>query len=261
MKQFKIILFLLFLGGVGNAQTIINAESIINEVDSTFFALTLTYNGTKGNANTEQLNSAPTIVLLRKKNEYKFLGGYSLLSDSGTGILKSGFIHFRHNYKLSKKIKTFEFYQLQFNDVLLLNEREVFGGGLRFNIVKKDSLNFDIELGLMKEKEVLNKTNLLPNENATVNDFRITYVNSFKWKVNKTVSINNVLYYQPNIETFADYRILNDFILTVLLKKYLSFIVSVTTRYDSEPPSALKKTDNAISVGLNLLITKKQTAN
>ena len=260
MKVHFIFISFFLLSTTIYSQTIINAESIINEVDSTFYSLTLTYNGTKGNSNTNEFKIAPTIVLLRKKNEYKLLGGYSSLFNSGQGILNSGFIHIRHNYKLSKRLKTFEFFQIQFNDVLLLNKREIYGGGLRLNFVNrnaKDTLHFDMEFGLMYEKEVLNKTTLLPNEASISKVLRITYVNSFKWKINKLIKLNNVLYYQPRINNFADFRILNDFILGISLNKYFTFITSFTARYDNQPPGILKKFDSETTIGLNLKITPK----
>jgi hypothetical protein len=69
-------------------------------VDSTIYAISLSYNGTKGNSNTNQLDISSLFILLRKKNEFKLFGGYNLLSESGKTILKGGYIHLRHNYRV-----------------------------------------------------------------------------------------------------------------------------------------------------------------
>ena len=127
MKIFKCVIIFLLLDNLGYSQTIINAERLIDDADSTIYAISLSYTGTRGNSNTDQLDISPAFILLRKKNEFKIFGGYSLLSESGNRILNSGFMHIRHNHKLTRRIKTFEFYQLQFNDALLLTKREVFG--------------------------------------------------------------------------------------------------------------------------------------
>lgn len=252
MKEVKGIIFLILLSNYCFSQTIINAERLSNGIDSTIYALSFSYNGTRGNSTIDQLNISPTILLLTKKNEFKLFGSYYLLSESDNKILKGGYIHLRHNFKLSKQIKTFEFYQLQFNEVLLLNKREVFGAGLRFALVNKDSLKLNFSTGVMRELEVLNKTNLLPNELSKTTYYRATNVLSFKLMAGKVIKFDNVLYYQPFLKEFADYRILNDFVLTISLSNHFGLIISVTTRFDSKPPGSLEKLDNFMSFGFNL---------
>jgi len=252
MKIVNCIILFLFLSNLGNTQTIINAERLIGGQDSTIYALAFSYSGTKGNSNTDQFKISPSFVLLKEKHEYKLFGAYSLLSDSDKRILESGFFHLRHNFKLTNRIKTFEFYQLQFNEVLLLSKREVYGGGIKFNLLKRDSTAIDFSTGLMREIEFLNEKELLPDEISRTKYYRATFVKNLKWKINETVSIHNVLYYQPYLKDFNDYRLLNEFNLIVSTTKHLEFLTSLTTRYDSKPPGDLKKFDNVMSVGLNV---------
>jgi len=249
-KQYYFIVFI-FFSLTSSAQTIINAERFI-EKDSTIYSLGAAYNGTRGNSTIDKIDINPVIIFVKKKNEFRIFGGYSLLADSGNGILNSGFIHFRHNFKISNKFKTFEFYQQQFNDVLLLNQREVFGGGLRYSLIKRDSFNLDFEAGIMKEKEVLNKSSLLINEEFITNCYRVTVLNSIKWKINKTIQLYNILYYQPKIGDFSDFRILNDFSLNISISKHLQLVNLLTIRYDNQPPGILKNYDTALSLGLNI---------
>lgn len=252
MLKFKLLILSLFLSGFGFTQTIINAERLINKADSSIYAIALSYNGTQGNSVTTQVSLSPAIILMRKKNDYKLFGGYSLLSTSGKGILNSGFIHIRHNLKLSERMKTFEFYQLQFNDVLLLKERTVFGAGLRYALIQQDSLSLDFELGLMREIESLNEASLRPGENALEKSYRITSVNSFKWDISKQFKVNNVIYYQPKIDDFKDYRLLNEMNLIVSVVEHVQLMTIFTLRYDSKPPGELKNLDTELSIGLNI---------
>jgi putative salt-induced outer membrane protein YdiY len=252
MKTAAYILIFLLLGCRSYSQTIINAERLGGGADSTIYSLSFLYNGTKGNSNTDQLDISPAIILLRNKNEYKLFGDYSLLSSSGKGLLNSGFVHLRHNFKLNERIKTFEFYQIQFNDILLLTKREVFGAGLRFSMLNHDSLKFDAGIGLMRELEHLNETTLLPDELSVTKYYRATCVVSFKWVLSKTVTIDNVIYYQPYLKDFADYRLLDDFSLGVSLTDHFELLTSLTSRYDSKPPGTLKKLDNVIRFGFNM---------
>ncbi len=251
MKILK-YLFFLFIAQNAYSQTIINAERYTGGGDSTLFALAFSYNGTKGNSNTDQFSISPNISLIRKKNDYMLFGGYAVLSRSNTKILNAGYVHLRHNYKITDRIKTFEFYQLQFNEILLLKKREVFGAGLRYSFLKKDSLNLDIGLGVMREVEILNKKTLLPDEISETKYYRATCVSTLNWMAGKTVRINNVMYYQPYLKDLSDYRLLNDFNLLVSLTKHFKLVTSVTARYDSKPPSSLKNLDTAVSFGFEV---------
>ncbi len=252
MNKLTYLLVFLFIAHCGYSQTIINAERLSNGTDSTIYAIAFSYAGTRGNSNVDQLDIAPTIVLMRKKNTYQLFGGYNVLSDSDKGILNSGFVHIRHNYILTERIRTFEFYQIQFNEVLLLTKRQVFGAGLRLGLVAKDSLKFDIGLGLMREVEILNKTTLLPGEPSETKYYRATCLTSFKWIISRTVQLNDVVYYQPYLKDFADYRLLNDFNLVVSITDHFKLITALTTRYDSQPPGTLKPLDNVIRFGFNV---------
>lgn len=252
MKAAKCLIIFLLIAKYGSSQTIINAERLTDGTDSTIYSFVLSYNGTKGNSNTDQFDISPNVVLLREKNDYKLFGGYSLLSESSNRILNTGFVHIRHNFKLTGRIKTFEFYQIQFNKVLLLTKREVFGAGLRFSLLNNDNLKFDFGTGVMREVEVLNKTFLLPDELSETKYYRITCVNTISWIAGKIVKIHNVLYYQPYLNDFNDYRLLDEFNFIVSITEHFELLTSLTTRYDSKPPGKLNKLDNVISFGFNV---------
>lgn len=252
MKSLLSLFFLLTFCSLAYGQTIINAETLTSKADSSIYTLSFSYRGTQGNLATNQFAISPNILLMRKKNEYKILGGYSFFSQNDTRILHSGFIHLRHNYKINNRFKTLAFYQAQFNEVLLLNRRQLFGAGLRYRLIAGDSLSFDLSAGPMREYEELNTASLDPGEIAETSFTRASFVSSFSWLANKSFSVHHVLYYQPYLSNFSDYRLLNDLNFKVSISKYFSLITSVTTRYDNMPPGALKKYDNAVSVGINL---------
>ena len=194
MKKAFLLFIYFLLSNVGKSQTIINAESLLNGVDSTIFSLSFLYNGNRGNMVTDQVHFASAFVLIKEKNDFKIFGGYDLLSQSENKLLNGGYIHLRHNFKLSKGIKTFEFYQLQFNDVLILKKREVYGLGLRFHIINRDSLNSNLSVGVMKEQEILNENFLLQSENAETNYYRLNTVLGLQLILSETLKIDNVFY-------------------------------------------------------------------
>jgi len=253
MKKAFLLFIYFLLSNVGKSQTIINAESLLNGVDSTIFSLSFLYNGNRGNMVTDQVHFASAFVLIKEKNDFKIFGGYDLLSQSENKLLNGGYIHLRHNFKLSKGIKTFEFYQLQFNDVLILKKREVYGLGLRFHIINRDSLNSNFSVGVMKEQEILNENFLLQSENAETNYYRLNTVLGLQLILSETLKIDNVFYYQPYFKEFEDYRILNELRFTTKLSNKFNLITAMNIRYDNKPPGLLEKTDLFLHFGFNLL--------
>lgn len=252
ISRVRSLVFFLLIALGANAQTIINAESVNDDKDSSIYSLSLSYSGTRGNSNTNQLSVSPVIILTGKRNELKLLAAYDVLSSGENNILNGGYVHARHNYKLKPFLKTVAFYQLQFNEVLKLNKREVFGSGLKFELIRKDSLALSVSMGLMHELEVLNRNNLTLYEKYKTNYVRGSFITSFKWIIDKNWQINNVVYYQPWLQKFGDYRMLNDLNLSVKITDKFKFLLISSFRLDSEPPSSIGGYDWNFSVGLNV---------
>lgn len=247
-------LLLIFVSYTLAAQTIINTEKLKSKGDSLAFSIQLNYSGTRGNALTDQLAFAPSLVKVGLKNDLKVFGGYSILSAGENAVLNSAFGHVRHNYKLNENLKTFAYYQLQFNEVLLLTKREILGGGLRYAIINKDSLGLDFGAGLMYENEFLNRTTLLLDEISETHYLRASFICSFHLVLTKGMQINNVIYYQSYINDYTDYRLLNDFSLLFKINKHLNFNTTFTLRFDNKPPSSLKPYDSFVKVGVGYVI-------
>ena len=237
-------------GLVCNSQTIINAERL-NHEDSLVVALSFLYNGNYGNTTTNQFGITPIIAKIGINNDYKLFGGYNILRSGTETLLNSGFVHARHNYKLTDKLKTFEFYQLQFNELILLNKREVFGVGLQYSIIPDTTLTFSLGSGIIQENEFLNPRSIPIGEKLNTFYIRVTFVGNFEWNINDKLRLNNVVYYQPYVNNIKDYRLLNDFNLSISIIKNISFILSSTLRYDNESPSTLKPIDLVNSIELN----------
>lgn len=117
-------------------------------------------------------------------------------------------------------------------------------------------MNFDVGVGVMQENEFLDNESLLVSETTNTYFIRGSIVSSFGWIINNAVQINNVFYFQPNSNDFEDYRILNDFILTSKLSDKIYFTLSLTTRYDSKPPSSLKVFDSVLNMGVGYTFSK-----
>lgn len=250
MKHF-ISLFLLMLALTTSSQTIINAERVGGK-DSTVFACSINYQGTRGNASTNQLHLSPVVLLKGSKQELKLFGAYHVLASSAGNLLNSAYVHARHHFALNSRVKTLAFYQLQFNEILQLNKREVFGSGFRFEAVRSDSLSLALSAGVMHEYELLDLANLRTNEKHKTNYFRASLISSFKWISNRNFQIDDVIYYQPHLVNFKDFRVLNDLSFSFKLNHRIRFLLLTSIRMDSQPPSSIKGIDWNFKFGIEI---------
>ena len=235
------------------SQTIINAEKYFQPNDTAFFALSAEYAGNRGNSYVDQLDINVASGYRFARHTLRLMGGYSTLLENNQKILNGGYMQVRHNFDFSSmQIKTFAFYQLQFNDILLLTKRELVGLGLRGKLMNKGDDYFDFGSGLLYEIEQLNKDALSLNEQSLTKYFRISNLISCKVSFNDRISISNVFYYQPWIGLFSDYRVLDDFSVDFKVAENLVISITLVYRYDSDPPIALKQEDINIGTTLSL---------
>lgn len=251
-----LLFFLLLFDNYGFAQTIINTEKLMSQDDSLAFSVEFNYSGNRGNAMTNKLDFAPNFINIGTKSDIKIFGAYSILSAGEESIFYSAFIHGRHNYKFSERLKSFAFYQLQFNEVLLLQRRSLYGFGGRYGIINRDTLRFDLGVGSMYESELLDVTALEPFEVAKTNFLRLSIFGSFHWETRNGIQINNVIYYQPHFSNVKDFRLLVDYSLMFKVLEKLNFISTLTYRFDSDPPSALRQYDLNINFGIRYSLSK-----
>ena len=233
-------------------QTIINAEQLILDGDSVRWSLQASYQGTSGNANTHEFSVDPGLMWVQRKYALKLFGSYHALFSGTQRVLNGGFLHARYARNIVNRGRAYLFYQLQFNEVLLMNKRELIGGGYRVEILHRDSLSDAVAIGVMHEYEVLDRALLAADEVYKTNYLRLSLMHSLNWLISANFSIDNVLYYQPYLMNFQDYRLLNDLRLSFRITAHLDLLLQAEFRFDRQPPTALKNYDLAIRSGLNL---------
>ena len=132
-----------------------------------------------------------------------------------------GFGHLRTVKKVFSHIQMEGFLQKEFNYFIDLENRELIGGGLRF----KAGEQFFIGIGAMHEKEVYIETygqNIIKSTN---------YIN-YSVQLMENMTLENILYYQVELEEIDHFRILWDGRLSFQGSDWLSFYFSCNYRYD-----------------------------
>lgn len=163
-------------------------------------------------------------------------------------FINKGFIHLRGVRSLSNKISTEVFAQVEYDDFIKLKRRKLGGIGLRILGFQKPGLvTIHLGIGAMKEIETYTvvtegKKDLLRSTNYLTANFSL----------NKIVDFFATGYYQLDVQSTSDYRILFDGGLAIKLFKNLIFSANVGYRFDNEPMPGIKTYDVNLINGISL---------
>lgn len=186
---------------------------------------------------------------------YSFLViNYERGKSSGEIFSDKGFVHARVTRDITDRWIAEFFGQKEFNKMISLEDRRLFGTGLRFEIRKMDTEQSDrsqklvigLGSGLMYERE---NTTTPKDINSLV---RSTNYASINWQLPNRLSLTSTTYYQIAVRRASDFRILDESVLNFFINKTFSFNTSFVYRYDHEPPPDIKKYDTALTNGINV---------
>ncbi len=180
--------------------------------------LALDFSYFSGNAEIIQLMGSYRMDYLLQSCWYGFLSGQynRAFEKDQEDFSNRGFIHFRSARPVMFRIDIEGFLQKEKNHFINLENRELFGGGLRINQFEK--LYFGV--GFMHEKEKYNDNPQKHNFIKSTN-----YIN-YKTNILQNAELQNVIYYQFNVEELGYYRILWDGNLSVYTSRGISFSFS-----------------------------------
>jgi hypothetical protein len=163
-------------------------------------------------------------------------------------FINKGMAHARIIRSLTQHLLFESFVQKQFNESILLSDRNLVGGGVRFASHPRDSrFNLYLGIGAMWEHERINDK---ARGAMTTQVVRATNYINWTGQLDERVTTSATGYYQIYVRRFQDYRILFEGSLTFRLTTKLSFPLRVNFRYDSEPPTGIRKHDVEIFNGL-----------
>jgi hypothetical protein len=150
---------------------------------------------------------------------------------------------------LNSKFKIEAFTQYQNNKLLGIELRNLIGIGMRFKINKSEKLVVYLGSLIMQEFE---KTNDVSN---VMSYQRLSNYLSFSFKNDsKTLEISSVIYYQPNLNLWADYRLNSQSSISLNISSKLQFVNSINVGFDTYAPINVSNRNINISNGLKLNI-------
>ena len=239
--MFKINMFLFVILFSNLAFSQVNIESMRNEKEDTFSGFIQGgLNFQKSNINIFEANASVRLDYhIRKfKEKILFLGSYNIGKQSNKYFKNELFTHLRLNvYPISKKepYSGEAFYQAQKDNFELLQIRQLFGCGARFETSRKKPFRLAFGFGMMADHEKI--INVAHNVVVrSTNYFSLMY---------KTQKINTfgVIYLQPRIVKSSDFRVLSEVTNEIKINKIVSFNITFNYRYDSDTPEGVIKNE------------------
>ncbi len=234
----------------GTALSQVNTEKMRVEKDDNGFTGRINISLKYRSGNVDLIDTGSGLRLQFKKNKHTsfVVNNIQFAENKSLKLINKGFSHIRYNYAISKDIRWEIFNQYEFNEFTRLFNRRLLGTGIRKNMISDTNINLVLGSSFMFEYEHLD----LPGNSVhkrKSNDIRWSNYFITNWS-NKNAALVNSVYFQPVVNSFDDYRILDEFELQTVIKGDFSLSLSISLRYDSKPPDNVKSTDLGIFNGL-----------
>ncbi len=197
--------------------------------------------------NTQQVFDAEASAHLQYKSQrslYLILGNYGVLKTKDEKLINNAFLHFRYNYKITKTLRWEAFTQIQNNLITRIKSRFLIGTGPRFKIASSKVFRFYAASLPMYEIEKETGVDELHK------NVRLSSYASFSIYPNDRIEIISTTFYQPRIDKFNDYRILNQSSFKVKASKKLTLGVNWNYLFDSYPAIGIPQVNYTLSTGL-----------
>lgn len=198
-----------------------------------------------GNTDILQLSAGVRVDASAGENSGFGLARYTLSEVDGATDVSNAFAHVRYNSEIVPDLIGEVFGQVERNEQTLLARRYLVGGGLRYEIVETEAVGFAIGTTPMIERERLRPEAM---EDPTTS-FRWSNYVSLRVDVSETAEAFAVVYAQPRVEAFSDYRILHESRLDLDVTKFVKVRIRGMMRYDSQPPIGVDDTDIMLTTG------------
>ena len=250
MKKF-LCLLLLAIPGFLSAQ-LVNIESRRMQTDSIRFVLNADFSFNHTNNDGIEVNQLDAIVTSQVKSKdlkkiYLLLGNYKLIDADEKNLQNSWFLHGRFNYKFNALLRLEAFIQGQYNELLVVEQRNLVGLGLRVKWMDKENFTGYTGNSYLYEMEHSDEAGT-----TEYNHRNSTYLSLSYFPKSNRFSLANTLYYQPLYEDFSDYRILEQFRLDVPLSSWFKVFALFNYYLDSDTPLGSREYTSNFNFGIGI---------
>jgi putative salt-induced outer membrane protein len=158
----------------------------------------------------------------------------------------------RADLNLSERVFVFAFTDFEYDQFQHLDLRNVLGGGAGYHMRKTANTTLDLFGGADYEQEYFSPNPPLVLTSTTRKTAEIVAGEEFDAKLNGRTSFSEKFSFFPNVSNTGDYRFQLDASAATKLKTWLSWQVTYSERYISNPLMGLKGNDQLLSTGLRV---------
>ncbi len=166
----------------------------------------------------------------------------------------------RADLNVSDKLFVFGFTDFEYDQFQDLDLRNVVGGGLGYHVINTKATTFDLFAGGDFDQDffgAIAATATLPATAAvTRKNGEVDIGETFNAKINTRTTITEQFSLFPNVSDTGSYRFQFDTTAATKLKNWLSWQVTYSDRFLSDPLPGFKKNDLLLSTGIRLTFGK-----
>ena len=254
-NKYLLVVAILFFYNNLFSQTIVDTESSLKKIDSTFHAFA-SFMGDKktGNFDLSFLRADLTIGSRVKNDLLRLTFSHSSTKFNGNNFDKSTNLQFRWNKILNEDHSLFLFLQTGESARSFIDERTLFGVGLRQHLYKKDKNYFDIAVGPFYEYEAypaysFDNIDYDPSSQKTT---RISFNIFSSVKLFENVTSSTTIYSQWRYNDIGDVRVFGNQYIRFKINEKLSTYVRYVVRYRSINYIKRLKNDTDFMYGLEI---------
>ena len=171
--------------------------------------------------------------------------------ESGESFSNEVLLHFRQLFRTEDRVKPEFFEQLNYDKARRLTFRMLFGGGLRFTLMRRGGSRLWFGTAYMYEREHLDLTAGAVHPDRTSTHRWTSYLSS-RILVTEQATLIWSVYIQPAFDDPDDTRVLTDVKFGTRVSRSLSLVTSFQLRADSDPPDEVKSVDTTLKTGLTI---------
>ncbi len=166
----------------------------------------------------------------------------------------------RGDLNVSDRLFVFGFTDFEYDQFQDLDLRNVIGGGLGYHAIKTKNTTFDLFAGGSYDADFFGAiaatatTPAAPAVNHKTGE--IVLGETFNAKMNNRTTLTEQFSLYPNVSNTGSYRFQFDTTAATKLKNWLSWQVTYSDRYLSDPLPTFKKNDLLLSTGVRLTFGK-----
>ena len=264
MNQFKksvLLILIFFFSFKIYSQTVINTESNLNKIDTTFH---LFIDGMgdykKGNLDFFMIKTNLTVgSRLKEKNLIRltFSNNYQKFNGNAFKNIISGQFRYNYFYNVEKHHSIFSFVQIGKSMRSLIDRRFLIGGGVRKRITPSKNTGYlDLAIGGFYENESYPSYTFDEKifDPKVYNNLRLTFNIFTRLKFNTHWNLVTVMYSQWKSNQLNNFRLFFDTTLNYIISKRATIFIKFNARIQSEPyiPYISNETDTLLGFRVNI---------